>query len=484
MRPAVLVAAVALVAAGTVTVADVSVSAARPQAARTDTVVSVGGAALVCPQAGADASVGATSVSVVSVPAADAPRDGRVTMTAVPGGRATTVLNRPETLVTREVTKDVGKSEVLVAEGGLAGGLEAVQATRRVSGPYRGISMTRCVRPGRDWWFVGASGALGYYDGVYLVNTERTPALVDVSLWSEKGPLDVPRAEGIEVPPHSRVAIGLGDWAPDQQRVALHVVARAGRVAAAVADRRHTDARPDGVDWLVPAAAPGLHFVVPGFAAGVGDRRLLLAVPGADDAIVTVRIVGSSGAFVPTALAKVQVPGGTVQSLDIGKALGADDAALEVTSDRPVLVSGLLRGRDRDTGYADTAWTAAAPALDGPAVVAATRVNYGNTTTLLLSAPAGAARVEVRSLAPAPERRLTAAVPAGRTVTVDVASLLPASSRYGALVVRVLAGGPVHAAALVYEHGSHGPLFSLLPLVSPERTATLPPVQPDVGAGL
>ena len=476
-------AVVVIVGAG-VAVADLAPAPHRAQRLSSQArSLQVSSATLVCPSVGHDRSTGWTMVSAASTPTAGS-QTGSVTVEPLPatGNGAATLLDRSGSGATRDMSAAKDRGGIVVARGGPAAGLAAAQMTRTRTGPERGIASTRCDAAQREWWFAGPTGGLGTYGEVVLTNPEDAVALVDLELWGHDGPLVVPRAEGITVPALDRVSIPLSQLVPDVPNAVIHVVARTGRVAAAVSDRRWTGSRPDGVDWVPATLAPARDVVVPGMVSGVPTRKLVLGVPGADDATVSVRVVGRSGAFVPTALAKLAVPAGTVSTVDLSSILAAEDVALEVVSDVPVVAAGLLRERDRDTGFADIAWTAAVPPLDGPAVVAQTRVHSGNDTRLLLSAPKTAATVVISALGPAPRHDLTVEIPAGRTVSVDAAKVLPADVRSGAVAITPAPGsGPLYAARLVYEHGAHGPLFTVQPLRSPLRTASVPPVVADPG---
>lgn len=485
-RRVVSVLVVAGLVGGGVVAADLVPAPQRTQGlAAAGAVLPVSSATLVCPSVGADRRTGVTTVAVASAPAPPSRSAGSVTAQPLP-----TTGQAPHRLVQAagvgavvDLSDAHNRSAVVLASGGPAATLGAVQTTRTASGPGRGLSTARCVAPARDWWFAGPTGWLGTYGQVMLTNVESTVALVDIGLWGHDGQLNVPAAQGITVPPGSRVVVPLSQLIPDQANALLHVVAITGRVAAAVSDVRHSGSGPDGIDWVPATTAPDRDVVVPGLSAAAPIRKLVVGVPGADDATISVRVVGTSGSFVPTSLARLTVPGGTVRTIDLSKVLAAEDVAVEVKSDAPVVVAGLLYGRDASTGFGDVAWTAGVAALDGAGVVAETRVHRGNDTQIILSAPDGPATVVVSALAPPPPHQVTVQIAAGRTVTVDVASVLPANASSGAVAVEPqLGSGRVYAGRLVYEHGAHGPLFTMLPIWSGPSTADVPPVIADIGA--
>jgi hypothetical protein len=111
-----------------------------------------------------------------------------------------------------------------------------------------------------------------------------------------------------------------------------------------------------------------------------------------------------------------------------------------------------------------------------------------SSSGLLLSAPGGAAQVEVTVLtagqAPAPGRTaLSHVVPAGGTLLVSTTDLL--AGRDGAVTVRSVAGSPPYVAGISVAGGRAGePLLALSPLVARPSQVTVPGVTLDPWAGV
>ena len=115
----------------------------------------------------------------------------------------------------------------------------------------------------------------------------------------------------------------------------------------------------------------------------------------------------------------------------------------------------------------------------------------GLTSTLVLSAPAGAAHVQLTELAPAAGTHASGAgsqvsasqqvtVPAGRTLSQAVAAPHGAarSSAFAVVITPLAGSGPLYAARVATQ----GSVMSILPAVSALTTISLPPVRDSYSA--
>ncbi|GAA4515747.1 hypothetical protein GCM10023191_085960 [Actinoallomurus oryzae] len=413
-----------------------------------------------------------TTVPVTSAYAACPDTHGaRVSAVTPPGARgsgqasvagAPVVLTTPGTAWSDDVTKGAGPW-VFGAQGSLAPGLTVEQTTSD-----GGLAGTRCVQPATDLWFAGPGPADADGVSLYLTNVDDRPVTALVTALSPEGSIETPEGQDeVPVGPHSTRLVqvgvqveGFGQAAADAKLVALHVHALTGRLSAAVRVERKK-----GADWL-PETAPSRRVVVPGVPSGKGRRRLLIAVPGQDEAKVTVQGMARDGAFAPTGERALEAPALAVTPFDLG--LGGKPAALRLVADRPI-VAALVAEKGDDFGV-----TAAVPPLGagtGTGLVADDR----DTTTLLLSAPpehAAAVRLtQLMTQGPAGTAK-DVAVPAGHTV--EVAMPPPAGGDdYGLVIAPRPGSGPVYAARLL-EMKKKG--FTLLPVPPARMTAVLPPV--------
>jgi hypothetical protein len=468
------VAALALVAAMVVVATTVRPSAHAAHAPR-GAVAPVAATTLVCPSlsGGADGGSGTTQMTVATV----SPRTPvSVSYTRLsPGGRAVPLALRPAAAVT---VTGPGSAAAVSATGPGAASVVASQVTLTPSLVQRGLSDVACVAPASDWWFAGADGRIGVADLILLSNPGGTAANVALSLWSEKGPLNPPKADNINLAARSSMLLRASDLAPDHATLAAHVHANSGTVAAAVLDLRGEAGGPVGADWIPATTAPSKTAVVTGYIAGAGYDGLDLANPGDHDATVTLRVLTPTRNFQPAGQQTVVVPAGRTTNVNLSLAAGGEPAAAQLSSDVPVVAAGISLMRAL-RAYSEYEWLAAQAPLRGPAAIAANAAPFGQRVGLLLTAPAGEARVRVENAG----AQATVTVPAGRTTSVDLSALLHAGpAGPGAVELVPLGPQPVYAVRTLYASGAHGPLVTAeMPTVLP-APIVLPPVVADLRA--
>jgi hypothetical protein len=394
-------------------------------------------------------------VSTVTPPGAKGP--GQAWVRGTP-----TVLNTPGVSSSTEVKKNAGPWP-FAAWGSLAPGLTVEQTT---SGG--GLAGTRCPAPASDVWFAGPGPADAKDVSLYLTNVDDRPVNAVVAGLSTDGSIETPEGQDyVLVGPHSTRLVqvgvqveGLGQAAAGTKVIALHVSVPNGRIAAAVRVQRKK-----GADWL-PATTPATHLVVPGVPSGSGHRRLLVAVPGRDEASVTVQGISADGAFAPTGQHSLQAPPLAVTSFDLG--LRGKPSAVRIVANRPVVAALVAEEGD------DFAVTAAVGPLGATAGRIGIVADDRDRTRVILTAPGAAAAVRLTRVTPQGPAGTPqdVNVPAGRTVEV---TMPPPDGKdgYGLLVQPRPGSGPVYAARLltVKKQG-----LTVLP-VGPARTlAELPRV--------
>jgi len=446
---------------------------------------------LVCPDVSGRAGRVSARVSVAALP--DPGRTGRAAATGLRGSFAVPlpVVATAGAAKTVDVTVAGGVARV-DAGGPLAAGVAAELVTRTYRGPARGLAETRCPAASPDTWFVGGSTRPGASTSLLLVNPDDVAATANVSLLTANGPVAPRSAQGIEVAARSSLSLALESLAPDVPALATHVVVIEGRLAATVVDRRHRAELPLGVDYVPPVAAPARSAVVPGIAGGPGPRVVSIAVPGAVDATVELRVVSTEGSFVPASLNAVRVRAGAVGQVDLATVLAGQPAAVVVTSDEPVIASGFAAQSNPLTHGTDFAWTGATPSLGGPALIPdnwrqGLRLARG---VLLLTAPGAGGTVALTALGSGPATSPVAAgpvtvrVPAGRTIAVPLVPPAFPPGEYGLVVAPAPGSGPVYGSREVYEQWSQGIWLSQFTLERTEATVRVPVVVEDPAAGV
>ncbi|WP_405056159.1 DUF5719 family protein [Kribbella sp. NBC_01505] len=301
--------------------------------------------------------------------------------------------------------------------GPLAAGAVGTSTTVATTGVNAGMASAPCQLPGSDFWFVGASTAADRRDVLTLTNLDSVNAAVNVTIYSNKGRLDVPSARGLVIPARSTYELFLEQAARSQKDLALHVESTGGRVAPALRDyASKANKTPAGVDWIAPAPAPATKVSVPGAAPGTGLRTLVLANPTDLQATISLTVNGPNGPFKPAGLETVRLPAGAVSSIKLEAVLHGDASGISLASDQPVVAS--LRMTDK--GGSDFASMSAGEPLTGPAYLVLPA--HKQPAVLQLTAPgkASSVKVDLRDAAGKSLASRTVDVVAGATTQIPM----------------------------------------------------------------
>ncbi|GAA0607048.1 hypothetical protein HPO96_31905 [Kribbella sandramycini] len=258
------------------------------------------------------------------------------------------------------------KTLSIVGTGPLAAGTVGTSTATATTGANQGMASAPCQAPGSDFWFVGASTANDRRDVLTLTNLDSVNAAVNVTIFSNKGQLELPATRGIVVAAHSTTEVFLGQFARSQKDLALHVESTGGRVAPALrSNAAKADKSPGGVDWIGPSAAPANKVFVPAVAPGAGARTLIVANPTDLQATIGVTVNGPNGPFKPAGQESVRLPAGAVVAIPLQVVLKGDASAISLTSDQPITASV----RMVDKSGEDFASTGSSDPLRGPGYV-------------------------------------------------------------------------------------------------------------------
>jgi hypothetical protein len=355
---------------------------------------------------------------------------------------------------------------VLQASGSLAQGLEAEQTSAG------SLPTAACSSPGTNFWFSGPGQRTAGRIELYLMNAGSQVADVAADIATDAGPLQETTDTGISVPPHGMIVQSLATTLRNSRAIALHVRTSVGQVAAAVEE---STGGGQGT-WLPPAQVPAKHLVIPGLPGVAGTRELYIAVPGVKDATVQVTAVTSRGSYQPTGASGIDLPGGSAAEITV-PSLGGIPAALRLTANTPITASVLIPG----SGGAVGTFTAAAPAIEEQGVVADNLTGPGRSSTLVLSAPRGAARVSVAEIAAAgsaAHQTQDVPVPAGKSVVVTLRAIrgAPRGAPFAVVITPQAGSGPVYAGRVIMGNGAGAALQAMLPVASALTTVPLPAV--------
>ena len=314
-----------------------------------------------------------------------------------------------------------GKDPVVVtASGAAAPGLVATRSTTKP------VAAAVCARPRADQWFTGVGAGPTHDSYVELVNPNPGPAIADITVLGDTGPVDVPALRGIAVAGHASQEIDLGAVMPTQGALALHVDVERGQVAVAVRDRAaHLVGDAYDEDWLPAQLRPARKALLLGIAPGSGNRQLTVANPSNREVTATVRLVSANSIFTPDNAPTLDIGPQSVAKVDLGKVL--DTAAADGTVGVQVVANGVVTASLRSVIGGDLSLTGrsqrtnAATSVVVPSGAKKLVVGAANRVGALTVVARNAAGKQLSSqrVAIAPRQGLTVALPDG-AVRVDV----------------------------------------------------------------
>ncbi len=329
------------------------------------------------------------------------------------------------------------------ADGALAPGWTAQMTTVIDAGNGVGLLGTSCQQAGTDLWIPGASTSSDRQDFLHLTNPDRQAAAVDVSFYGAKGEISAAGADNLTIPGNSSVDLLLSVLLHGSDRdITAHVSARSGRIAAEV----QAMAKPNGSDWIPPAAQPADTAVLPGIPKDATAVRLIGYGTAGNDADVKVQLLTPSGAIVPAGHETVTFTSGVTTAVDLPKLTQGQIGSLVLTPSDPgraqpfVAALEITRG---DHSSQDIAFLPATAPVGARATVADNRTSGGST--LGLTAPTGDATVRITCSKPTKSGKETVT-----TVTVKKGTTLqvtpkPSGSGTYAITLVPVSGAPVYA---------------------------------------
>ncbi|MGW1560276.1 DUF5719 family protein [Streptomyces sp. NPDC002144] len=392
-------------------------------------------------------------------------------------GAPTLTPKEPGTPVTADASGSDTPGLVGTAEGKFAPGWTVQETTEVAAGNGRGLQGVNCTAPDTEFWFPGASTAVGRTDYVHLTNPDDSAAVVDIGLYGKDGDLKSTVGEGITVPPHSSEPILLSTLTDEKQTdLTVHVNVRSGRLGAAV---QALDDKAGG-DWLAAAGDPAGSLVLPGIPKDATSVRLIAFTPGDADADLKVRLASPSGSITPAGNETLHVKAGMTTAADLGDVTRGEAGSLILTptgQSVPVVAAlKVVRGKGAKQE------TAFIPATAPVGTRATSADNSGKGTTLSITAPTRTAQVKVTASAGSDGGTAvskTYTIKAGTTQDVDAPVPSGLKGTY-ALTVEPVSGGPVYAARTLAatEGGVLG--FTVQTLPDDRGTVAVPQTDQDL----
>lgn len=230
-----------------------------------------------------------------------------------------------------------------------------------LSGIWAGATL--CTSPQGEQWFVGGAGDVTSKSRLLVVNSGLSDAIVDVAIWSERGPQI---GKVLTVHANSFAQIGLDAIAAGQTRLSIRVTPRSGRVSAFMVDVRVKGLQSLGGDIVNSVKSPSNDFIISGIPQQIikgkaGTHVLRVLAPGAADASIQVDLISKDGVFTPLGLDGRGIPKGTVVDIPLNPTIAASTFSLRVHSDRPVVAS--VYSPLTISGHRDILWNTATSPL-------------------------------------------------------------------------------------------------------------------------
>ena len=212
---------------------------------------------------------------------------------------------------------------VMQAAGDLAAGL--------VASRYGDGAAIGCSAPAADQWFTGVGAGPEHSSVLELVNPDGGRAVADVTVLGRTGPVDVPALRGVTVTGGDTMRFDLAEVVPTRDELTLRVQVARGRLGVTVVDQVDDLGRGGrSRDWLPSQSAPATSAYLLGVGGRSGERTLVVANPGADEARVQLRLLTRESEFAPEQAEEIRVAPGTTEVVDLTDLMG-DRTARGVT---------------------------------------------------------------------------------------------------------------------------------------------------------
>ena len=207
-----------------------------------------------------DTGAGAGTASALGVPTTTVAGDGPITVTAVAQSDAGTG-GTDAAPVVLTIAPGVDGERRLDA---------GAQSSRIAAGDVQGLATQTCAVPtGRQWLVAGAT-TLGRTSLLTIVNPTTVPAVVDLEIFTERGPVSAVGMAGIDVPAGAQRVLPLTGFVLDAESIAVRVSSSGGNVVASLQSSTIRTLEPGGLDIAVAAGDPGVSRVIPGVVVDSG----------------------------------------------------------------------------------------------------------------------------------------------------------------------------------------------------------------------
>jgi hypothetical protein len=275
--------------------------------------------------------------------------------------------------------------ELLRIEPGDGAAIAGAQSQVVEARDYVGFAAAACAEPSGSIWLAGGSMAVGRTSILTLTNPTEVGALVTLTILGEKGPVEAPGMNGIDVPPGAQRVLSLAGFAPGLVSPVVHVEARGGQVTAWLQQSIVRGLDAVGIDLVDAAPDPATDLTFPGVRIfdSVGTNRALsledwmdvgpvvrIVNPGIMSTQVTVSVTPLDPSIEGTSFPVEAEPGIVTEvpldagtEVDSGVALADGLYTVTMSADQPI-VAGVRVSAAADIGPIETEGPVEAPASD------------------------------------------------------------------------------------------------------------------------
>ena len=290
-----------------------------------------------------------------------------------------------------------------------------------MSAGANGLIGADCVRPASDFWFLGASTAVGRQPLLIVHNPSQVDATFNLEIFDESGSIQASGMQGLSVVAGKTLVVPLAGFVPSDPTLTVHLTSQGGAVAAWIQQKTVRGLVAAGIDFISPSSPATSDSVLPGMQIIGSKAARALAKLNPDYAdlkpLLRVFVPKSSAGKAKKVSLTVLVSGmdaktfGTVvrQTVGVGQTadinldgLGDGTYSVEVRSSRPVLAS-LKLSRNGDSqakvltaAGSDFTWISAAEPTTSERDVMVPKL--GKSTLNLVTLAGQAATVSIRNL--------------------------------------------------------------------------------------
>lgn len=333
--------------------------------------------------------------------------------------------------------------------------LAGLNSHRADAGDMRGLASVACVGGQVDSYLIGSQMSVGTSNDLVLVNLSSAPTTVHLEALGSSGFLEASSVENIVVDARAVKRVSLDGAIDGDERLALHISAPTGAVAAFMQETALEGAKPAGVSWISPTSA-SKNLVIPALSIpldSVDFPRVRIANFEDKPATVSLTLRSEQGELAREELQSVEVAAHSVLDIPLDGIDGGMYSAI-ITSDIPVSAGVELAHRQSEDAPREIAWASAL----NPVYESMAAVEGASATLVFAGEENGTATISFYDKAGARIDTQTVEMSGTRSSVVNMQS--------EAVAVRLSADVPVAGAVFAQTPLDQGMGIDWIPLVS------------------